>query len=163
MASRSSHVAAANGSPANGEVALTIGSMTHKQVAYVLLRITLGALFLVYGLEKLHAGPSMFAKGMVEQFAKTPLPPFSVRLFAFVLPFAEAGLGFCVLTGFFTRIVLAFTALLLLALTFGQAVIPNPSVVASNLIYCVVAFLLLFFAEHNAFAIEGLWQKKAGK
>ena len=133
--------------------------MRHKQVAYVLLRITIGVVFLFYGIGKFTMGRAVLVNGIVQQFAKTPLPPGLVRVFGNVIPFAEVILGFCVLFGVFTTIALALMGILLIGLTFGMVLVPNPSIVANNLIYCVIVFLLLYFAQYNTFALERLWKK----
>ncbi len=136
-----------------------ISRMRHKQVAYVLLRITIGVVFLFYGIGKFTMGRAALVNGLVQQFAKTPLSPGLVRVFGNVIPFAEVILGFCVLFGVFTTIALALMGTLLIALTFGMVLVPNPSIVANNLIYCVIVFLLLYFAEYNTFSLERLWKK----
>lgn len=133
--------------------------MKHKQVAYVLLRITIGVVFLFYGIGKFTMGRAVLVNALVQQFAKTPLPPGLVRVFGNVLPFAEVMLGFCVLFGVFTTIALALMAILLIGLTFGMVLVPDPPVIAHNLIYCVIVFLLLHFAEYNTFSLERLWKK----
>jgi len=136
-----------------------ISRMRHKQVAYVLLRITIGVVFLFYGIGKFTMGRAVLVNGLVQQFAKTPLPPGLVRVFGNVIPFAEVILGLCVLFGVFTTIALALMGILLIALTFGMVLVPNPSIVANNLIYCVIVFLLLYLAEYNTFSLERLWKK----
>ncbi len=136
-----------------------IPQVKHKQAAYVLLRITMGVVFLFYGIDKFIMGRAAVAGGMVKEFEKTPLPRQLVALFANVLPFAEVVLGFCVLFGGFTMIALALMAALLAVLTFGQVLLLNASIVANNLIYCVIVFLLLYLAEHNTFCLDRLWQK----
>jgi thiosulfate dehydrogenase [quinone] large subunit len=40
-----------------------------------------------------------FADGLVQAFAKTLLPPQAVRLFAFILPFAETLVGLLLTLG----------------------------------------------------------------
>jgi len=80
-------------------------------------------------------------------------------VFGNVIPFAEVILGLCVLFGVFTTIALALMGILLIALTFGMVLVPNSSIVANNLIYCVIVFLLLYLAEYNTFSLERLWKK----
>ncbi len=43
--------------------------MRHKQVAYVLLRITIGVVFLFYGIGKFTMGRAVLVNGLVQQFA----------------------------------------------------------------------------------------------
>src|SRR2546426_3550856 len=86
------------------------------------------------------------------------LPPGLVRAFGNVIPFAEVMLGFCVLFGVVTTIAVALMGILLIALTFGMVLVLNPSIVANNLIYCVIVFLLLYLPDDNAFSLDQLWK-----
>jgi hypothetical protein len=61
------------------------GTTLDRQLAYAILRLTLGVNTLVHGLVHLPQLAS-FADGLLQAFAKTPLPPQAVRLFAFILP-----------------------------------------------------------------------------
>ena len=74
-----------------------------RQLAYGILRLTLGVNILVHGLVRLPELAS-FADGLVQAFAKTPLPSQMVRLFAFVLPFAETAVGLLLTLGLWTRL-----------------------------------------------------------
>jgi thiosulfate dehydrogenase [quinone] large subunit len=134
--------------------------VNHKQVAYVLLRITFGVVFLFYGIEKFMIGRATVASSIVKDFEKTPLPRVLVSLFGNSLPFVEVILGLCVLFGIFTTIALALMAALLGVLTFGQVLLLNGQIIANNLLHCVIAFLLLFFAEHNTLCLDDLWRKR---
>ena len=137
--------------------------MDHKQIAYVLLRITMGLVLLFYGVEKFVMGRAAIAGAIAHEFEKTILPAGLVRLFAALLPFGELTLGFCVLFGLFTTLALALAALLLASLTFGQVLLSNAQVVANNLIYCLIVFLLLFFVEHNALSLDQAWKNRPRK
>jgi thiosulfate dehydrogenase [quinone] large subunit len=134
--------------------------LNHKDLAYLLLRISLGIIFLFYGLGKFKMGPGAFADYLVNQFAKTPLSPAMVRLFGTVLPFAEVGLGALITLGLFTRLALALTALLLMALTFGMVFMQQPQTVAQNLLFSLVTFFLIFFLEHNSLAVDRLMKRR---
>ncbi len=136
-----------------------IPHMNHKQIAYVMLRITIGVAFLFYGIDKFIMGRGAVASSIVQEFEKTFLPRGMVSLFVNILPFAEVILGACVLFGVFTTTALALMAALLAALTFGQVLLLNAQIVANNLIHCVVVFLLLYFAEHNTFSLDQVWKK----
>ena len=81
------------------------GTALDRQLAYAILRLTLGVNTLVHGLVRLPELAS-FANGLVQAFAKTPLPPQLVRLFAFVLPFAEMFVGLLLTLGLWTRLAL---------------------------------------------------------
>jgi thiosulfate dehydrogenase [quinone] large subunit len=134
--------------------------VNHKNLAYPLLRISLGLIFLVNGIGKLAHGPTAFADRMVQQFAGTPLPSASVWLFGMLLPFAEFGLGLLLTFGLLTLLGLSLLAVLMMALTFGMILLQQPPVVAQNLLYSVATFFLIFFYEHNAFAIDNVWFRR---
>ncbi len=131
--------------------------MHYKNIAYALLRVTVGVVFLFYGVGKFLAGRESVVNSMVHQFSTTFLPSVLVRAFATVLPFAETILGACLALGLLTRLTLALAAALVMALTFGVAILPNPQIVANNLIYAVILFLLLFFSDHNVIAVDKLF------
>lgn len=73
-------------------------------LAYVLLRMTFGVVFLFYGIGKFIIGRATVANSIVKDFEKTPLPRVLVSLFSNSLPFIEVILGFCVLVGISTTI-----------------------------------------------------------
>jgi thiosulfate dehydrogenase [quinone] large subunit len=61
-------------------------NITSRELAYLLLRLTLGVNILMHGLSRILAGLTPFAAGMMKQFASTPLPPSLVHAFAYALP-----------------------------------------------------------------------------
>lgn len=135
----------------------------HKNLAYVLMRLSLGLIFLFYGLGKLSMGSGIFAANLVKQFAQTPLPAPMVGLFGRILPFIEVTLGLLITLGLFTRIGLSLAAILLMALTVGLIFLQQPAGVAQNLIFSLAVFFLIFFSEHNALALERLWSRRVDK
>ncbi len=126
----------------------------HRSLAYFLLRLTFGAIFLTFGIQKLSMGPGAFSAMVVGQFAKAPLPLFLVHAFGLVLPFLETGLGALMVLGLFTVPALAATAALLLVLTFGLAVSGQGQYIPNNLAYILIGFVLLFAADHNRWALD---------
>lgn len=105
-------------------------------------------------------GPAVFSAGLVHEFSSAPLLPAGlVGAFGYALPYAESILGFLILFGIFTRAALALAGLLLVGLTFGIVLMVQTPVVANNLIYSLVIFMLLFFAEHNFLAFDNLHHK----
>lgn len=134
-------------------------NVNHKDIAYPLLRVSVGCIFLTTGIGKLMTGPDVFANSLVEQFANTPLPPALVRAFGMALPFIEVTVGSLMLLGLFTLVGLVVTSLLMMGLTFGMMLIQQPQVVAQNLLYSTVLFFLIFYHEYNAFAIDNLFHR----
>ena len=83
--------------------------MNHRETAYGLLRVTLGVIFLFYGIGKFMAGVSGFVGGMNQRFSGK-MPAAMVMPFAYVLPFGEVISGLLILLGLFTRVGLVFPA-----------------------------------------------------
>jgi len=134
--------------------------MNHRSVAYALLRVTLGVVFLFFGVEKFAGGVANFAGGMSERFAGK-LSSVFVLPFAYGLPFAEVILGTLILIGLGARIALALSGLLLIGLTFGTVMLGDAPTVAHNLQYAFVNFVLLWFSESNAFSVDSLIRRKS--
>src|SRR5262245_10942717 len=121
--------------------------MNHRAMAYALLRISIGNIFLFYGIEKLFSGVTHFSRGMEKEFAQTWLPPMLVHFFAICLPFLEVTFGTLLIFGLLTRLSLIGTALLMVSLTMGTLLLGDSNGVALNLIYSIAIFLLLFHAD----------------
>lgn len=135
---------------------------SYREVAYALLRVTVGVMFFFYGLGKLLRGLDKFVSGTQERFVESPLPGWTVTVFAHVLPFAEIGIGALLVLGLFNVAALVLAALLVVALTFGTVMEPAPATVASNVNYALVIFVLLFLAEHNGYSLERLLGRGPG-
>lgn len=133
--------------------------MNSRQIAYVLTRVTYGVIFLFYGIGKFMGGLSNFVGGMNQQFAGK-LPAFMVMPFAYVLPFGELISGALIALGLYTRLGLALSGLLLIGLTFGLVMLGRADGVAHNLIYVLVNFVLLWFADLNRLSLDGLFTHK---
>ena len=133
--------------------------MNSREIAYVLTRITYGVIFLFYGIGKFMGGLSNFVGGMNQQFAGK-LPAFMVMPFAYVLPFGELISGALITLGLYTRLGLTLTGLLLIGLTFGLVMLGRADGVAHNLIYVLVNFVLLWFADLNRLSLDGLFSHK---
>lgn len=128
--------------------------LQHREIAYALLRLTLGVMFFSYGLDKFIRGLDQVAAGLSERFVDSALPEALAEAFAYVLPFLEVTLGSLLMLGLFTRTALILAALLMLGLTFGAVMEPNPATVAHNVNYALVIFVLLWLSDHNGFSID---------
>lgn len=127
----------------------------HREAAYALLRVTLGIIFLFYGVGKFMGGVGNFAAGMEQRFAGK-LPPVLVLPFAYALPFMEVLFGTLILLGLFNSIALVLSGLLLAALTFGTVMLGDAPTVAHNLQYALVNFVLLWLTDYNGYSIDRL-------
>ena len=132
----------------------------HREAAYALLRVTLGVIFLFYGIGKFMGGVGGFADGMQQRFAGK-LPSALVLPFAYALPFMEVTFGALILLGLFNSIALVLSGLLLLALTFGTVMLGDAPTVAHNLQYALVNFVLLWLAAYNGYSIDRLRRRSS--
>src|SRR6266436_9311018 len=115
----------------------------HREIAYALLRLTLGIVFLFAGIGKFRGGLGNFAGGMLQQFSGK-LPAVLVEPFAYTLPFAETTLGALIVLGLFTPAALTLSGLLLGVLTFGTVMLGDFPTVAHNVQYGLTNFVLLW-------------------
>ena len=127
----------------------------HREIAYALLRLTLGIVFLFAGIGKFMGGLGHFVGTMNQQFSGK-LPAAIVMPFAYALPFAETTLGALILLGLFTPAALTLSGLLLAALTFGTVMLGDFPTVAHNVQYGLVNFVLLWLADLNRCTIDYL-------
>ena len=133
--------------------------MNPREIAYALARITYGVIFLFYGIGKFMAGLSNFVGGMNQEFSGK-LPAFMVMTFAYILPFGELISGALIFLGLYTRLGLTLSGLLLIGLTFGLVILGQADGVPHNLIYVLVNFVLLWFADFNRLSLDGLFARK---
>jgi len=133
--------------------------MNHRETAYGLLRVTMGVIFLFYGIGKFMVGVSGFVGGMNQRFSGK-LPAAMVMPFAYVLPFGEVISGLLILLGLFTRVGLVISGLLLIGLTFGTVMLGDPSTVAHNLQYALVNFVLLWASDLNRYSLDAVFGRR---
>jgi thiosulfate dehydrogenase [quinone] large subunit len=128
---------------------------TDRALGYLVLRLALGFAIMLHGLVRLSIY-SQFIADTVKQFAPTFLPPASVRLLAYSLPFVESTVGFLVLIGAATRYALLLGGLFMLPLLFGMNILQQWAIVEIQLIYVLLYFLLLFYHEWNDYSVDAL-------
>jgi thiosulfate dehydrogenase [quinone] large subunit len=129
-------------------------NLTHKRTAYALLRIAFGVNFFMHGGIRLYSGLGAFASSTAEHLAKSPLSHGFVLGFGYAIPFIEVLLGLGLILGLFTRLALTLGAVFIMALTIGVTSNQQWDVAGQQLVYSIVFFLLLFFHEHNALAVD---------
>jgi thiosulfate dehydrogenase [quinone] large subunit len=134
--------------------------MNHRELAYTLLRVILGVIFVTTGTAKFIGGIGNFVGTMNQSFSGK-LPAAMVMPFAYAIPFCEVIAGALILLGLFTRVGLTISGLLLIGLTFGVVVLGDPSTVAHNLQYALINFVLLWLVDLNRCSIDGLLRRKS--
>jgi thiosulfate dehydrogenase (quinone) large subunit len=130
----------------------------NERMAYALLRAVVGMNLLMHGISRWLAGSAVFAAKLMDQFAKTPLPEWSVRAFGLTLPTAEALIGLLLLIGLRTRAALIGASLLILILTFGSALVQDWNVAGLQLFYAFVYSVLLFLNRYNGWSLDVFWE-----
>ncbi len=124
--------------------------------AYLLLRVTLGLNICLHGLVRWTKGLHSFAESLVPLFATTPLPPWSVFDFGYVLPILETLVGAAVLFGLQARRAFQAGSILMLVLMFGSSLREDWPTVGIQLTYAVVYCILIAGAQFNGFGIDRL-------
>jgi thiosulfate dehydrogenase [quinone] large subunit len=133
--------------------------MNHREVAYALLRATMGVIFLFYGIGKFIGGLGNFVGGMNQHFSGK-LPAAMVMPFAYVLPFGEVISGLLIVLGLFTRVGLTISGFLLIGLTFGTVMLGDAPTVAHNLQYALVNFVLLWLVDLNRYSFDCMFGRR---
>src|SRR5262245_53939651 len=132
----------------------------NRELGYSLTRTTYGVIFLFYGISKFRGGLSNFVGSMNQQFSGK-LPAAMVMPFAYFIPFAETISGALIALGLFTRVGLTLSGVLLLGLTFGLVICGQAPIVAHNLQYVLINFVLLWFVEVNSLSLDSLFWKRS--
>jgi thiosulfate dehydrogenase [quinone] large subunit len=127
---------------------------TDKQLAYLVLRITLGVNMLVHGAGRFGENHEKFVSDTVTLFANSPLPSWSVSAFAYLIPLTETVIGIFLIVGFLTRYASILGALVMVGLIFGMGVLQKWDIVGIQMIYVLFYFLLLFLIEWNRFSLD---------
>ena len=130
------------------------GKWNDRTMAYALLRVVLGINIALHGFSRIYGGPVLFAQSMVPQFAKTPLPSWSVYAFCLTIPFAEALIGLLVLFGLGSRVAYVLGLLQIAALTFGSTLRQDWTASSIQLTYALLYAILLAFCEYNTLSVD---------
>ena len=131
------------------------------EVAYFLLRLTLGTNPFLHGLSRLIGDHAAFAGYLEKQMHSASLPGFLVHFVAAVLPWCEGTVGFLMMIGLWTSAALIFGSLLMLLLQIGSCLAQNWDMAGSQLIYVLLLFLLLTYSESNRWSLD--WYMEAGR
>jgi thiosulfate dehydrogenase [quinone] large subunit len=129
-----------------------------NQIAFLLLRLAIGASMFGHGLVRL---PKLtgFSNWMVGSFEKSMLPLSLVRPFSYALPILEFTVGLLLITGIFTKAALIAGALVMVALIFGTTLIESWDAITSQLIHAAFFAILLQFVQYNAYALDNLLKR----
>lgn len=131
-------------------------SYTDTNLAYFLLRATLGLNICLHGVSRILQGPGVFANSLVGSFHKTLLPDWSVHVFGIGLPWIEMLLGGLVFFGVSLRLALLGGSLLICLLTFGSSLIQDWNAAGLQLVYAMVYAGLLAFRTKDCLSVDFL-------
>ena len=127
-------------------------------LGHALLRLAVGVNFAVHSFQR-WKDIGKFADGVVRDFANTPLPEWSVRGFAWMIPFWEPMVGILLILGLWTRGALVAGGLLMVLLTFGTAMRGEFGALSTQLVYSLAFFALLVTLRHDRFSFDGLLRR----
>ncbi|MGJ3253846.1 MAG: DoxX family protein [Elainellaceae cyanobacterium] len=124
-------------------------------IAYTLLRIVIGVNYFNHGFTRLGNIPG-FANSMVELFQDTFVPEALVRVPATLVPIIEFIVGILITLGLATQAALVTTFGLMIVLMYGVTLLQNWDSASSQLIYCLVLFLLIAGNSFNTVSLDQL-------
>jgi len=125
-------------------------------IAYLLLRVTIGVNLFLHGAARLIGDPAVFRAYLDAQMRGAPVPAAMVHLVAAGLPWCEGTVGFLLLLGAWTPIVLVVGILELLLLQIGACLAQRWETAATQLLYVLILCILLAFVDRNRYSIDGL-------
>ena len=134
--------------------------MTKDEIAYLLLRVTLGANLFLHGFSPLIGNHAAFATHIENEMQNTPLPGFLVHFVAVVLPWCEGAVGLLMILGLWTSLALIAGSLLMLTLQIGTCLEQNWPVAGDQLMYVLLFFVLLTYCERNRWSIDRYWEAR---
>lgn len=124
-------------------------------LAYTFLRIVLGVNFFNHGFTRMDNIPG-FAQSMVDMFQDTFVPEVLVRVPAILVPIVELIGGALVTLGLATQPALITLFGLMIVLMYGVTLIQNWDAAGSQLVYCLVLFILIAGNSFNTFSLDRL-------
>jgi thiosulfate dehydrogenase (quinone) large subunit len=134
--------------------------MRDERLGYVLLRLAFGFNLLMHGVSRMLMGPGDFAFKLQVQFEHSILPATGVGLFGILLPGVEALLGLLILIGLRTRTALVAASLLMMALTFGSAIIQDWPATATQLVYAAIVSGLIVLQRFDGWSVDSWLRRK---
>ncbi len=127
-------------------------------LAYTLLRIVFGINFFVHGLVRI-GNMGGFIQSMVERFQELA-PSFVILPFAALTTPIELISGFLMIIGLQTRNAIIAGFVLMMPLMFGVCLLQEWDTASSQLIYCLVFFILLACCSLNSISVDRLIRNK---
>lgn len=129
-----------------------------KQIAYALLRITMGVNFLGHGIARIGKIP-LFRDWMLSQFKNSILPGWSVYAWGSILPILELSVGLLLILGLFTYRTAIVGASMIAALILGSTLIENWEWAGGQMLYALFFYFILMHMDDNNLSLDQLIKK----
>jgi thiosulfate dehydrogenase (quinone) large subunit len=128
---------------------------TDRAVAYLLIRLTIGASLFGHGLVRL---PKLgaFHTQLTGEFKTSILPAILVSVCSYALPFAELITGVLLLAGALTRVAAVAGGLVMIVLVFGATSIEHFDVIGDQLVHAGFLAAVIAFRRHNSYSVDHL-------
>jgi thiosulfate dehydrogenase (quinone) large subunit len=133
----------------------TVAAETDRAVAYLLIRLTIGASLFGHGLVRLPKLGAFHAQLMGE-FKASILPAVLVSVGSYAVPFAELVTGLLLLAGALTRAAAVAGGLVMIILVFGATTIEHFGVIGDQLIHASLLAAVVAFRSHNKYSVDRL-------
>jgi thiosulfate dehydrogenase (quinone) large subunit len=125
--------------------------------AYTLLRLALGFSIFFHGIQRFVTGLDRFAGPEIAAFSHVAgMPQMLVPLVVYLIPVVETIAGGAILLGFATYYGLLAEGILMLVLIFGTCMQGDWAVLAMQIPYPIMIFLLLMTSRLNVVSLDGL-------
>ncbi|WP_452601246.1 DoxX family protein [Pontimicrobium sp. MEBiC06410] len=124
-----------------------------EQIAFLLLRITIGVNFLGHGLARF-SKLEVFKEWMVTSFKNSIIPTPLVAIWGSILPFLEFGVGLLLIIGLFTYRASVTGALVIIMLLLGSTLIEKWDWAGMQMIYALFFYILINHINKNYYSID---------
>jgi thiosulfate dehydrogenase [quinone] large subunit len=131
-----------------------------RAVAYLLVRLTIGASLVGHGLVRLPKLGAFHAQLMVE-FKASMLPAFLVSACGYALPFAELATGALLVAGALTREAAVAAGVVMIVLVLGATSIEHFTVIGEQLLHSILLAAVIAFRSHNTYSVDRLITRSA--
>jgi thiosulfate dehydrogenase (quinone) large subunit len=133
----------------------TADEATDRAVAYLLIRLTIGASLFGHGLVRLPKLGAFHAQLMTE-FKTSIMPGVLVSACGYALPFAELVTGVLLLVGALTRAAAVAGSLVMIVLVLGATSIEHFNVIGEQLLHTILLAAVVAFRSHNRYSVDRL-------
>lgn len=130
-----------------------MASRTDRAVAYLLVRLTIGASLFGHGLVRMPKLAAFHAQ-MVGEFRASMVPSLLVSACSYALPFAELIAGTLLLAGALTRAAAIAGGAVMIVLVLGATSIEHFNVIGDQLVHALFLAAVVAFGDHNRFSMD---------